>query len=183
VTYPTFTDGTSLPATDLNAIGLWLVKSQTIGNGVSTQNITSCFTANYDNYLVTINGMTSTGGNGGTINFKLLSGTTPTTSGFYGNIFYVVSGGGGGLSNAPAVNNASAEFMSITTSSLNSGQMMVQAPFLTQQTHTQGGSTDNNYFRINSFAHTLNNSYDGLQIIPSAGTITGGTIRVYGMRN
>jgi len=182
MTYPVFASGDVLNAADMNAVGMWLVKSQTVGTGVSTQNITSCFNADYDNYLVTVNGITSTGGNGGTINYKLLSGTTPTTSGFFGNIFYIAAGGGGGLSNAPANNQASAEFCSITTSGLNSGQMFVQAPFLTQQTHTQGGSTDNNWFRINSFAHTANTSYDGLQIFPSAGTISGGTIRVYGMK-
>jgi len=75
-TPPTFTNGTPLYQESLNAIGLWLVKSQTVGTGVSVQNVTSCFSADFDNYVVTVSNV-ATSGNGGTINFKLLSGTTP----------------------------------------------------------------------------------------------------------
>jgi hypothetical protein len=183
MTYPSFSVGEVLRAADMNAVGLWLVKTQAVGTGVSTQNITSCFSADYDNYVVTVNGVTSTGGNGGTINFKLLSGTTPTTAGFYANTFYIVPGAAGGFTNAPFSNTSFGEFCSLTTASLNDALIQIQAPFAARYTRYQSNSTDNNYWRINSGVHAANTSYDGLQISASAGTFTGGTIRVYGYKN
>jgi hypothetical protein len=180
---PDFSPGEVLTAAAMDSIGLWLVKTQTVGTGVATQNITSCFNSSYDNYVVTVNAVTSTGGNGGTINFKLLSGTTPTTAGFYANTFYIVPGAAGGFTNAPFSNTSFGEFTSITTASLNDGLIQIQAPFAARYTRFQSNSTDNNYWRIHSGVHAANTSYDGLQISASAGTLTGGTIRVYGYRN
>lgn len=182
----TFSVGEVLTASDTNTYlanaGLVYVTSTTVGSGVSSVNITSCFSSTFDNYLISIAGVTSTGGNGGTINFKLLSGSTPTTSGFYGNTFYCVSGGAGAMANAPFGNTSYGEVCSISTSTLNAGVMQLQQPFLAQYTRSQHQSADNNYVRWNSMVHAAETSYDGIQLLPSAGTITGGTITVYGYR-
>jgi len=181
-TPPTFTAGSILTATQMNAVGLWLVKSQTVGAGVSVQNVTSCFSADFDNYVVTVSNV-ATSVNGGTINFKLLSGTTPTSAGFYGNTWYVLTANPGAFNNATITNAAYAEFLSSTTSSTNYGKCEIQAPYATQWTRVQSFGADNNYLRWHSSIHQSATSYDGLQLIPSSGTMTGGTVRVYGMRN
>jgi hypothetical protein len=50
-------------------------------------------------------------------------------------------------------------------------------------THHFQGSTGGNYtMAIGSTNHATSTAYDGISIIPGAGTITG-TVRVYGMRN
>ena len=179
---PDFSPGEVFTAAAADAIGLWLVKTQTIGTAVTTQNVTSCFSATYDNYLIIISGVTCSA-TGGTLNYKLLSGTTPTTSGFYGNTYYIVTGATGALTNAPFSNTSYGEFLSATTSSLNYGRMEIQAPFAAQYTRSQAFGADNNYVRWNSMVHQSNTSYDGIQILPNSGTMTGGTIRVYGYRN
>ena len=53
-TPPDFTAYTSLAAASLNKVGLWLVKTQAVGSGVSSVTVSSCFSADYDNYLVTV---------------------------------------------------------------------------------------------------------------------------------
>ena len=54
MTYPTFTNGTVLPASDLNAIGLWEISSTNITAGVSSVTV-SGFSADYDSYRIEIN--------------------------------------------------------------------------------------------------------------------------------
>lgn len=183
MTYPVFATGDVLPASDMNAIGLWLVKSQTIGSGVSSVTVTSCFNANYDNYLISFSNMTASAA--GVLYGKLCVGSTPQTNGWYGNTFYIANGAAGGLSNATISNASFFELGSITPTSgfKNAGTCNLQAPFLTTQSRSQYSNADDYYFRFSGVQLSNTTSYDGLQISPSAGTITGGTIRVYGYRN
>lgn len=181
-TPPTFTVGQVLTAAQMNAVGLWLVKTQTVGTAVSSVNVTSCFSSDFDNYVVTVSNVAGTV-NGGTINFKLLSGTTPTSSGFYGNTWYVLTANPGGFNNATLTNTSYGELLSMSTSTTNYGKLELQAPFASQWTRAQSFGSDNNYLRWHSSIHQSATSYDGIQIVPSSGTMTGGTIRVYGYRN
>jgi len=162
--------------------GLVFVKQITVGATVTTVDVTSCFSSTYDNYMVSFSGITSNSGNGGTINFKLLSGSTPSSTAYYGNTFYIVPGASGGLANASFLNAANGEAMSISTSTTNAGVFQLQSPYLAQYTRSQHMSADNNYVRWNSMVHQSATSYDGIQFLSSAGTITGGTITVYGYR-
>jgi len=57
MSFPSFASGEVLTAADMNAVGLWLVKTQTVGTGVPSVVVTDAFSANYDNYLVTISGI------------------------------------------------------------------------------------------------------------------------------
>jgi hypothetical protein len=182
----TFTSGETLTSADTNTYlansGLVYIKQITVGATVTTVDVTSCFSSTYDNYMVSFSGITSNSGNGGTINFKLLSGTTPSSTAYYGNTFYIVPGASGGLANASFSNAAYGEAMSISTSTTNAGVFQLQSPYLAQYTRSQHMSADNNYVRWNSMVHQVATSYDGIQFLPSAGTITGGTITVYGYR-
>jgi hypothetical protein len=184
MTFPSFVSGEVLRATDMNAVGLWLVKTQTVGAGVSTQNVLSCFSADYDNYIVAYSGITCTGG-GGAMYMKLLVGSTPQTSGWYGNTFFIGNGLAGALSNAVTSNASFCEVgcNTSTTNFRNASVANIQAPFLTQQTRSQFMNADDYFFRMGAFQLSNTTSYDGLQLLPSTGTMTGGTIRVYGMKN
>ncbi len=182
----TFTTGEVLTASDTNTYlansGLVFVKQVTVPATSPTVDVTSCFSSTYDNYMVSFSGITSTGGNGGTINYKLLSGSTPSSTAYYGNTFYIVTAASGVMSNAPFSNGPNGEALSISTSTTNAGVFQLQSPYLAQYTRSQHMSADNNYVRWNSMVHQSATSYDGIQFLPSAGTITGGTITVYGYR-
>jgi hypothetical protein len=50
--FPTFTTGEVLTAADMNAVGLWLVKTQTIGTTVASVTVSDVFTTTYNEYLI-----------------------------------------------------------------------------------------------------------------------------------
>lgn len=181
----TFTDNTSLSASDINSFlansGLVFVKQVTVGSAVSTVNITSCFSSTFINYVISFNGIAATV-NGTTINFKLLQSSTATTLGFYGNTFYVISGAAGGLTNANFANQSFAEMGSMTTGAANTGIMQLQSPFAAEYTRAQFMNSDNNYLRWSSSYYNGTTSFDGIQILPGGGTMTGGKITIYGYR-
>ena len=160
---------------------LQLIKTQTIGTTVPTVDVTSCFSSDYDNYLIQFSGVTASV-NGNALWCKLLSGTTPTINGMYGNTYYVVNAASSGLTVFANSNASYAEVGNLTTASTNHGSFEVQGPFLASYTRINFFGADNNYLRWASTAHRATTSYDGFQIYPASGTLTGGTICVYGYR-
>jgi hypothetical protein len=181
----TFTSGAVLTASDTNTYltngGLVFVKQVTVGSAVASVNITSCFSSTYNNYRISWSGITaSTGGNA--MLLKLLVGTTATTAGFYGNTYYVVNAGAGALTNAQRTNTAYAEAGNITSTYTNAGYVDVHQPFVTSASYTSFSACDDFYWRIGTDILRNTTSYDGAQLSPTGGTLTGGTITVYGYR-
>lgn len=183
----TFAVGELVTASDANTYlanaGLVYVKQVTIGSGVSSVDVTSCFSSVMDNYVISLADVNASAG-GGVIYGKLLVGTTPQTNGWYGNTFFIAAGGAGGLSNAPITNAATFEICCLTntTNHRNSGICHIQSPNLPRQTRAQFHNADDYYFRLGASHLSNTTQYDGLQILPSSGTLTGGTITVYGYR-
>jgi hypothetical protein len=180
-TPPDFSPGQVLTAAHMDAVGLWLVKSVTVGSAVASVDVTSCFNADYDNYVVQFSGIT-TSANGTSFLMKLLSGTTATTTGWYGNTYFVVNGTNAGLTAAIVSNAAGCEVGNLSSASTNHGEFNVQGPYLASYTRTNFFGADNNYLRWCSSVHRASTSYDGLQFYPFSGTMTGGIINVYGYR-
>ena len=180
----TFTTGEVLTAADTNTYlansGLVFVKQVTVGSGVSTVNVTSCFSSTYTNYRVMWQGIAASANS--YMGVKLLVGTTVNAANGQGNTFYVATAAAGGLTNANYANALVLEAGNVTTSSDNAGWIEVQQPFATKYTYTQACSADNNYLRWANFVMTNATSYDGIQLLPGSGTLTGGTITVYGYR-
>lgn len=176
--FPSFASGDVLLAADMNAVGLWLVKTQTIGTTVSTQAVTDAFSASYDHYLITVGGGTaSTGGNikmtfsgaGATDYYEGRPGINLSTGAFVGN-----------------VTNGGSEFI-VGQYSTTGKQMytVLMNPFNTTLTrHISPGYLIGTTETAASTG-VLNNStsYTGFTLTASSGTWTGGTIRVYGYRN
>lgn len=180
-TPPDFTTGQVLTAAQMNAIGLWLVKTQTIGTAVATVNVTSCFTSDYDNYCVLWSDVTaSTSGN--VFYLRMLTGTTPTTANCYGNTYYVVNGGAGALTNANYANGNYLEVGCADATSKNHGKCEVLGPALASYTRSSYMDADDNYLRWHSGIHRVSTAYNGFEFSIGAGTMTGGTICVYGYR-
>ena len=179
MTYPSFSAGEVLRAQDMNAVGMWLVKSQTIGAGVSTVPVTGAFSADYDVYLITVSGgVASTN-----LGINLTLGATIT--GYYSSGFNQAITAS--TINATNTNNGTS-WTSVAYGSTNalSGQITLDNPFAAKRTMVsyQARATSNNYF-VNQQHGFLddNTSYTAFTLTVAGGNITGGTIRVYGLRN
>jgi hypothetical protein len=80
-TPPDFTTGQVLTAAQMNAVGMWLVKSDTITTGNSKE-ITACFSADYDNYKIVLSNIRSSS----VVNVFMRMGTTSTGVYYYGGL-------------------------------------------------------------------------------------------------
>ena len=161
------------------ASGLTLVKAQTIGSAVSSVEVTSAFSATYDNYLVTI-----TGGAGSADSLDVSIQFGATTSGYaYSGTYQSTTSA---TLNTYAVDSVS-QLGFCTLSTLGaSGEVFITSPFLSSRTGTAARGTPlvSGDFRTD-YAGRLSNttSYTSFKLGFSGGTMTGGTIRVYGYQN
>ena len=161
------------------ASGLTLVKTQTIGTAVSSVEVTGAFSATYDNYKIFITGGVSSTDNA--INLKMGA----TTSGYYAGRVRVLYSSG--TLSQETDNNASS-WTNIgygNTNSLHANFELLN-PFKTQQTNMTNIAAENaTNARATMTSGWLNNStsYTDFTLTPSGGTLTGGTIRIYGYQN
>ena len=156
--------------------GLVLVKTQTVGTAVSSVTVTGAFSSTFDNYLVAVDGVTSSINTGAT---KSLSGAT---SGYSYTLIYTnwagtVNGLGGSGSSAW-------QFCGVFLTAGSAYAVPIFEPNRAGPTRvgtvayvdSGAGGTMVGY-------HSTATSYTGFVIAPGSGTMTGGTIRVYGYNN
>ena len=156
--------------------GLRLIKKQTIGTGVSSVNVTGAFSATYENYKIVLSG----GVGSTTAALSLRMGATAT--GYYSAVPRVIysTGAVSGTSDNNQTTWLRAGYGS--TNSLNMNAEL-QAPFLTKNTFLQSSYIESDTGGLaGPVIGYLNNStsYTDFTIIPTGGTLTGGTIYVYG---
>jgi len=162
----------------INTSGLQLVKKQTIGTGVSSVTVTSAFSATYDNYKIIV-----TGGSNSSGTTNVLTTLGGSTTGYYYNLIYTNYNTTTPL--ALSASNTSSWAYSAASTGTNGWQMNLDvfAPFLAARTGMCG-----NYINlgpalsagpIGGFIENTN-SHTAFTLTPSAGTLTGGTIYVYG---
>lgn len=174
---PDFSPGEVLTAAAMDSIGLWLVKTQTIGTGVSSVTVTDAFSADYDNYKIVINGGVASSDVNGTLQLGA------SNTGYYGTLIYTTYASG---TYASATNNNNDKWYYAGYASTNSLQMCIDLldPFATKHTKLVSSgwvalTASGNFTGI----HQVASSYTQFTWAPSSGTLTGGTIRVYGYRN
>jgi hypothetical protein len=187
---PTSTDYVKDGATAIEALGdaidatvfglgssaLTLIKTQVVGTTVSSVTVTGAFSATYDNYLVTY----SNGSSSATTDLFMQLGAT--TSGYYWNII-------GNFWSASASNSGGAAGSAFSytggTSSTTGANAVVQvnSPFLSKRTVVESTFvvSSGGYKMTGMLDNTT--SYTAFNLAPSSGTLTGGTIRVYGYKN
>jgi len=181
----TFSVGEVLTASDTNTYlansGLVYVTSTTIGSAVSSVTVSNCFSSTYDNYKVMISGGTSSaaGGDDDLILQLTVSGTASTANYNMTNPYwswgstttFVRTGGGASFVYAGGI--ADSLYM-------NADLML---PFAAKYTTCSAFNIRNAVGGPTFGVHKVNTSYDGIKIAPSSGgTMTGGTITVYGYR-
>jgi hypothetical protein len=176
-TPPDFSSGAVLTAAQMNSVGLWLVKTQTIGPAALSETVTGAFSADYDNYLIQIIGGTASTEDNGFLTF----GSTAT--GYYGILQYASAAAAGTYIGAG--DNNAAQFSTVWRSHAAGAyaNITVLAPFLTKNTSVEGVwlATTGSFGRYTGLL--LNStSYTAFTVKPASGTFSGGTIRVYGYR-
>jgi hypothetical protein len=178
----TYTAGDVLTAASLNnnfaSGGLQLIKTEVIGTTVASVAVTGAFSSTYDNYKITV-----TGGVGSTTgNLQLQLGAT--TTGYYSGL----SGAnyGNTANNVGQANVSNWAFVGNFNTNTLQMSCELYGPNLTKQTLLSGSYLGVGTATSANFSGgMLNNStaYTGFTIIASTGTLTGGTIRVYGIAN
>jgi hypothetical protein len=176
----TFTTGEVLTASDTNTYlansGLVFIKQQTIGTTVASVTVSSAFSSTYDNYLVTISGNSASATNN--LLFQL-SGATGST--YFTNLMYWAYGSAGLNGFGPAATTTA------TVCQAYVGEPYVIKldlfnPNLAKRTYGFFNETGANNGGVGQFMETGVAQHTGFTLSTSSGTITGGTITVYGYR-
>jgi hypothetical protein len=173
----TFTDNTTLPASDINTYltnsGLVYVTSATIGTAVSSVAVANAFNSTYDNYKIV-----ASGGAGNTAQAitMILTGSTANYYQFLAYVNYATAG-----QTLASVNNG-ASWGFIGENSTNSTVINIDVinPNLAKYTYFNGAYTGSVAGTIGGY-HGVATAYTGFTLTV-AGNMTGGTITVYGYR-
>jgi len=177
-TPPDFTSGAVLTAAQMNAVGLWLVKTQTIGTAVSSVTVTGAFSTDYDNYMITVTG--------GTFNTTLVWGVfqfnAAHTTSYYGAAQFIDTAGAVTNQGTSNLGRLLVTRSSTTTAGVSSWVVNVANPMTAVRKSIWGQCSGGNMVTHGGY-YDSTSTFSQFVLSPSAGTLTGGTIRVYGIRN
>jgi len=155
------------------ASGLTLVKTQTIGTGVSTVTVTDAFSTTYENYIIIASG--GAGNANQAIAFQLGS----TTTGYYRLGFYMAYGNS--TVNGQNADNG-ANYQIATTGANGYGFVAhILQPFTAKRTtiFAENAQLDTDGFINQSYGFLANTtSYTAFTI--ASASLTGGTLKIYG---
>jgi hypothetical protein len=177
---PDFSPGEVLTAAAMDSIGLWLVKTQTIGTAVSSVTVSDAFSADYANYLIKIDGGAASTGNG--LELRLLPNTTANDfrySYLYANLNNTASA-------LSAIGATSLPYVAFSAGQGITAHIEIMSPNAakgTQVTASGGNSGLGQFFGRQTGVEISSNQFTGFSLTTTTGTLTGGTIRVYGYRN
>jgi hypothetical protein len=178
MSFPVFVSGDILTATDMNAVGLWLVKTQTIGTAVSSVTVTGAFSTDYDAYQIVVTG--------GTFNTTLVWGvfqfSSAHTTSYYGAAQFIDTAGAATAQGTSNLGRLLVTRSSTTTAGVSSWVVNVANPMTAVRKSIWGQCSGGNMVTHGGY-YDSTSTFSQFVLSPSAGTLTGGTIRVYGIRN
>jgi hypothetical protein len=166
-------DSTLYTALGGNYPGLRLVKKQTIGSAVSSVSVTDAFSATYESYKIIITGGASSAASG---DLQLI--LTGSTASYANSLIYFVYGDI--LRTASSASISSFQYAGSISSANIDLSCDIFNPFLAKHTTLKSIASSATYSGVFGGVHKVATSYSGFTITPSTGTITGGTIYVYG---
>jgi hypothetical protein len=162
--------------TYLNNGGLVYVTSTTVGSGVSSVTVSNCFSSTYDNYRVIVSG--GVGSQRAGLYFQLGASTTT----YYQQLSYALYSSG---AYANVTNNGGTGYWQYAgTMNTSSLAMVIDLlnPNLAKYTYFSGPFMQDDAAGMVSGIHQTNTAYTGFIVGAMAGTLSGGTITVYGYR-
>lgn len=172
--FPSFASGDILTATDMNAVGLWLIKTQTVGTAVSSVEVTGVFSSTYDAYIIT--------DTGGTMSADTAYGMTlgSTVTGYY---FFMAYGSYTANTVLGDAGNNTTKWTHAGGGSNRSGYIVVLNPNIAKPTDILAKVRYATVYGTEVGHLGDFNQYTSFKLTPASGTMTGGTLRVYGYRN
>ena len=156
--------------------GLVLVKTQPVGSAVSSVAVTDVFSATYTNYRVVVSNVDCSVSDNA---IALIFGAT--TSNYYSATRLFSTAGGTVEVNRSAATSAYL-FVSSTNNDMSSSFDVYQ-PFLNEFTSAAGTSFNFSYTNVFGAFLPTAASHTGFTLTATSGTMTGGTIKVYGYAN
>jgi hypothetical protein len=178
---PDFSPGEVLTAAAMDSIGMWLVKTQTIGAGVTSVTVSDAFSSTYDSYRVVMTNTVLSAGAGG-LRF-VLGATIPGANYYWGSV--LINTGTSAIAGAVG-NNLGFVLMGTTTgSNAFSNSFDVMNPNRAARTNLNGFQAYSELGGVGTGSgfHNADTAFTSFSFYPASGTMTGGTIRVYGYRN
>jgi len=177
-TPPVFSAGAVLTAAQMNAVGLWLVKTDTITGTSTTKTLSSVFSSDYDAYKVFALVRSSAAGG-----LRLALGSSSTnTSGWYGAEPYW---GANSVDGVIRFSNAGQAEISFTDTNVAAyGCFDIINPNKAAKTYLSGSGIGRDNFSM-TYSYVLNNttSYTAFTLSCSGGgQLTSGNVYVYGYR-
>ena len=183
IPYPASTDLVKDGATDMQDLaeevdtktGLVFIKAQTVGTAVGSVTVTNAFNTNFKHYRIMYTGGSSSVQTD--IYFRLGASLT----GFYCTGIW--QGWGAGAVNTTGLSNSNVWVVGVIDPAGNLVDMTVRNPFTTLRTTFSGTFSSAAATRIGGMMNGMHNvtaSYTDFTFYPAAGTITGGTIQVWG---
>jgi hypothetical protein len=181
------TNGYTLVADSVEATGLkWAAASSGALTLISTTtlsasgsfNITSCFSATYDDYFVFIDEIV--GSTSSFFTYGLRTGSTNATTTYkYANYQYNYAG-----SNQSATSSSATEFgaLDYATTDADAGSLFltIRAPYLTKATQCTIQKNGNDRAGMSNVIHAVATSYESMWFTVTSGTISG-KVRIYGL--
>jgi hypothetical protein len=168
-------DSPAATNTLLAPYGLELVKTQVIGTGVSSVTVSEAFNATYDTYKVVINGGASSAAD------PYISMTLGSTTSGYSQtrIGYQYNG-----ANNIGWDNSVSSWLVVGRANNNHIKLNLEltSPFLSCPTLLTGVDSPNVGSGFVSGVQASNTSFTSFTLTPQTGTLTGGTINIYGYR-
>jgi len=160
-----------------SAGALVLISATTIGSAVSSVTVTNAFSATYNNYYITIAGGVSSA----LCALRLKLGAVAT--GYYGGLIQV-NFASSAVTGIGDNNAAQFSYVGWATTTAMTAQILVNSPNLAKLTNVWAGpyvtgATAGTY----QAEENSTTQHTDFTITPSTGTLTGGTIRVYGFAN
>lgn len=175
----TYTAGEKNTAALMNAYavngGLVYVTSTTVGSAVSSVTVSNCFSSTYDNYRITFVGGNASVGSNLNMTINGSTGSTYLTTGYF-----MTPGTATMNAYAPAATTVWVAGPQNTTR--QAIVIDIFQPFATQQTFGRTSGLGTTSFYDFGLADTNSASSTGFTFSPASGTLTGGTITVYGYR-
>lgn len=175
-----YSSGDVLSASDLNqSSGLVVVKTQTVGSGVSSVTVTNAFSTTFQNYKIIIDGVDCSLQNN-TLEFNFTGVTSGYKwAGWYRNYANTI----GTFTANPSTTAWPIGYTSTTDSTYASFEVFHPFDSTRRAKYAFMPSGADDFVLCGGGEHTSAASYSGFRIVGGAGTMTGGTIRVYGYNN
>lgn len=185
--FPSFASGDVLTATDMNAVGLWLINETIVTSGTATSiSFNNVFSSSYANYKVLIDNFYTSAGPVG-LNLRMRVGGADATGANYNSIVQglTMAGAASTFTSGSATEASAGPYNSSTTIGLSSARWDVFAPNLAERTYAQIQAIlyDGQWIaRHGMWQHDLATAYDGFTL-RCTNNITSIRVRIYGYKD